>query len=103
MTPVDARKISPMGAPVATSQSISTAEDTAQATLKTPVSAPVHAIAGGATWLCEGTSCVTTSETIGDTLSVWSCKTLVQTVGPVTSYSLGAKSLTPAQVDRCNK
>ena len=79
------------------------AEDTAQATLKTPVSAPVHAIAGGATWLCEGTSCVTTSETIGDTLSVWSCKTLVQTVGPVTSYSLGAKSLTPAQVDRCNK
>jgi hypothetical protein len=79
------------------------AEDTAQATLKTPVSAPVHAIAGGATWLCEGTSCVTTSETIGDTLSVWSCKTLVQTVGPVTSYSLGGKSLTPAQVDRCNK
>ena len=79
------------------------AEDTAQATLKTPVTAPVHTIAGGATWLCQGTSCVTTSETIGDTLSVWSCKTLVQTVGPVTSYSLGAKSLTPAQVDRCNK
>ena len=79
------------------------AEDTAQATLKTPVSAPVHAVAGGATWLCQGASCVTTSETIGDTLSVWSCKTLVQSAGPVSSYSLGAKSLTPAQIDRCNK
>ena len=79
------------------------AEDTAQATLKTPVSAPVHAVAGGATWECQGSSCVTTSETIGDTLSVWSCKTLVQSVGPVSSYSLGAKALTAAQIDRCNK
>ena len=79
------------------------AEDTAQATLKTPVSTETHAVAGGATWVCSGSSCVTTSETIGDTLSVWSCKTLVRSVGPVTSYSLGAKSLTPAQVDRCNK
>ena len=79
------------------------AEDTAQATLKTPVSATVQAIAGGATWSCQGSTCVTTSETVGDTLSVWSCKTLVKTVGPVSSYSLGAKSLTPAQVERCNK
>jgi curli biogenesis system outer membrane secretion channel CsgG len=79
------------------------AEDAAQATLKTPVSAPVHAVAGGATWACDGSSCVTTSETIGDTLSVWSCKTLVRSVGPVSSYSLGPKALTPAQIDRCNK
>jgi hypothetical protein len=79
------------------------ADAPAHATLKTPVSAPVHAVAGGATWVCEGASCVTTSETIGDTLSVWSCKTLVQTAGPVSSYSQGAKALSPAQVDRCNK
>ncbi len=79
------------------------AEDTAHATLKAPVNGTVHAVAGGATWVCEGTSCVTTSETIGDTLSVWSCKTLVQSAGPVSSYSLGGRSLTPAQVDRCNR
>jgi len=79
------------------------AEDTAHATLKAPVSGTAHAIAGGATWVCEGSSCFTTSETIGDTLSVWSCKTLVRSVGPVSSYSLGAKALTPAQIDRCNK
>jgi hypothetical protein len=79
------------------------ADEAAQATLKAPVSAPTHAVAGGATWSCEGTSCVTVTETLGDTFSVWSCKTLVQSVGPVSSYSLGGRALTPAQIDRCNK
>ena len=79
------------------------AEDTAHATLKTPVSTETHAVAGGATWLCFGSSCATTSETIGATLSVWSCKALVRSVGPVTAYSLNGNSLTADQIERCNK
>jgi hypothetical protein len=78
------------------------ADPPGQATLAHPVSAPLHPVAGGATWACEGSSCATVSEYVAEVMSVWSCKTLVREVGPVVSYSQGGRALPPAALASCN-
>jgi hypothetical protein len=82
------------------------AQGLAQATLQAPISKPAQAIAGGAEWNCQGSSCATQvdpdSNAYTDIFAVSSCEQLVKTAGPVSAYSRDGKTFTATQLDHCN-
>ena len=82
------------------------AQGLAEATLQSPIAKPAQAIAGGAEWNCQGSTCATQvdpdSNAYTDIFAVSSCEDLVKTSGPVSAYSRDGKTFTSNQLDRCN-
>lgn len=71
------------------------------ATLQAPVSAKVRAIAGGAVWNCEGTTCVA-AVAPERAASTASCKELAKAVGAIASFGSATFTLEPEALAKCN-
>lgn len=71
------------------------------ATLEQPVAKPVKFIAGGAQWLCEGSSCRAPMAN-ERTTTVAACASLAKEVGRVTVYGDGVRPFETSRLDKCN-
>mgnify|MGYP006899140096 CR=1 FL=1 len=69
--------------------------------LEQPVAAKTKVIAGGAVFLCEGSSCVA-SAALARTAGYRACRELAKEVGRVSAYE-GKSALSADQLGRCNE
>ena len=77
------------------------AEQPITAKLQQPVAAKTKIIAGGAVFVCEADSCYA-GATTSRTLATASCKDLAKSVGAITAFGDGRKSLDDARLAQCN-
>lgn len=76
------------------------AADRMTALLEQPVAAKTKVVAGGAVWLCEGSTCSTTAVS-SRSVTFRACQSLAKEVGRVSSYG-GKSSLDAEQLGKCN-
>jgi hypothetical protein len=75
----------------------------AEATLATPVSAPVEAVISGVTWKCDGDRCVGEAERHSSLDNpVRECKKVAAQVGPLAGYVTRGRELTGGGLKACN-
>lgn len=77
------------------------AEGAVSATLSQPVTKTVSIVAEGAIFNCAGSSCYA-AEAPTRANSTLACKAVVKKVGPVTTFGAGNKTLSAADLAKCN-
>lgn len=77
------------------------ADGVAQATLQSPLAAPITLIAGDAQWTCQGATCTAPMAQEG-VLTVQTCRTLAKATGAITAYSVDDRALPAPLLARCN-
>jgi len=71
------------------------------ATLAAPAGSTCQPIAGGLTWHCAQSACVSDDAEVAN-MAVSTCKQLARHVGRITAFTAGARSLTADQLSECN-
>lgn len=71
------------------------------ATLKTPVAAKTKLVVSGAVFVCEGSTCVS-STALARTVTVAGCKALVKEVGELTAFTNGKRAIEGEALAACN-
>lgn len=70
--------------------------------LAAPLAAPAKVVAGGAIFSCAGDTCVATNPASG-TADFGTCKIVVHSVGPATSFGTAAAPLAADRLASCNE
>lgn len=77
------------------------AADPVTVKLQAPLAAKAKFIAGGAVFLCEADACVASAPS-SQTFAASTCKSVAKTVGAVTSFGVGGKTLDADKLGACN-
>ena len=77
------------------------AAERAEATLATPVPAPVEKIVDGRIWRCEGSTCVGGSGFARSQPIARECARAAKVLGAFTSFKRGGRELSAEQVQAC--
>jgi hypothetical protein len=70
--------------------------------LSAPLAAPTKVVAGGAIFSCAGDTCVATNPSSG-TADFNTCKIVVHSVGPATSFGVAGAALAADRLAACNE
>lgn len=77
------------------------AADPVTVKLQAPLAAKAKFIAGGAVFLCEADACIASAPS-SQTFAASTCKSVAKTVGAVTSFGVGGKTLDADKLGACN-